>query len=221
MPVRISARASDGVRSSRCSSNSSRLSRPICPGGGRATASTFAPIRWLTSRLGWKSPSTRASGAGTPPPLVMAGLMVRPLPRSKSGRLVSRPAWLVCVISYCRFGDAQRSVSSRRWILLWILNCHSCRPGLNASVRIGMRISALHPVVNLAVAASQMPSQSELMSSPPGLIRRARARRCQRSLDRIRLCRRSSIASADCHAVSVSCPSMRFIVSERTASSIR
>ena len=47
-------------------------------------------------------------------------------------RSVISPARLVCVTTYWRTGDAQRSVSSRRWMRRCTLKCHSCRPGLNA-----------------------------------------------------------------------------------------
>ena len=57
----------------------------------------FEPMRWVTSRLGWKEPSTSAPGAGMPPPVVTAGLTISPTPRSKSGRPASSPARLVCV----------------------------------------------------------------------------------------------------------------------------
>ena len=55
------------------------------------------PRRCVTSRLGWNEPSTSASGAGTPPPVVTAGRTVRPTPRSNSGSPPNSPAWLVCV----------------------------------------------------------------------------------------------------------------------------
>ena len=71
----------------------------------------------------------------------------------------------------CRLADARRSVSRRRWMRRSTLKCHSCRPGLNASVSIGMRISTVHPRSVRRVSASQMPSQFGLSVSPPGSIR--------------------------------------------------
>ena len=54
-------------------------------------ATTFAPSRCVMSRLGWNSPSTSADGAGTPPPVVTAGRIVRPRPRLNSWQFGEEP----------------------------------------------------------------------------------------------------------------------------------
>ena len=123
----------------------------------------------MTSRLGWNSPSTSAAGAGMPPPVVTAGRTLRPRPRSMTGRSVSSPARLVCVTWYWRPADAQRSVSSRRWMRRCTLKCQVLRPGLKLRVRNGIQISALQPSSRRSVAASQMPSHSGVVGLAAGI----------------------------------------------------
>ena len=143
---------------------------------GRGEHVGAEPLRHVEARLKL-AVDVGADGAGMPPPVVTAGRTLRPRPRSKSGSSVSSPARLVCVTWYCRAGDAQRSVSSRRWIRRCTLKCHSRRSRLEAERLHGNPISALQPVASRCVAASQMPSQSGLSLSPPARSARRTARR--------------------------------------------
>ena len=96
-------------------------------------ASRFAPSRCVTSRLGWNSPSTSAPRRRDAAAGRDGGAHAEADARGRSrGRSVSSPARLVCVTWYCRAGNAQRSVSSSRWIRRCTLKCHSRRPGLEA-----------------------------------------------------------------------------------------
>ena len=129
------------------------------------------PLRHVEARLEL-AVDVGADGAGMPPPVVTAGRTLSPSPRSKSGRSGQQPG--AAGLRHLILARRRRPAIGFEQALDAALHVEVplVQPGLEAQgLERESRSRRSIPSARRAVAASQMPSQSALSLSPPGLIR--------------------------------------------------